>query len=97
MLPEELYKSRRNHNNTPKSTLLIFTNYIVVLVSSSLCTSCDSINWFFWVILAGLLVYNVFTLRRFHEEYNKPTIIAYIISLIVLVGLFIGIVFKGNC
>jgi len=97
MLPEELYKRRRNHNNTPKSTLLILTNYIVVLVGSSLCTSCGSISWFFWVIIAGLVVYNVFTIRRFHEEYNKPTIIAYIISLVVLAGLFTGVVLKGNC
>jgi len=97
MLPEELYKRRRNHNNTPKSLLLIFANYIVVLVSASLFTSCNKINWFFWVIVAGMSVYNYFDIRRFHEEYNKVTIIAYVVSLVVLIGLFVGFVVKGNC
>lgn len=97
MLPEEVYKRRRNHNNTPKSLLLILANYIVILVSASLFTSCNQINGFFWVIIAGMAVYNFFDVRRFREEYNKVTIIAYVVSLVVLIGLFIGFVVKGNC
>jgi hypothetical protein len=98
MVPDELYKRRRRHNNTPKSLLLILTNYITVLVCTSLFTSCSSVNWFFWVIIGGLAIYNFFNIRRFHEEYNKVTIIAYIISLVFLVLLFFIFRIKGlNC
>jgi hypothetical protein len=98
MIPEELYKRRRNHNNTPKSILLIIANYVVVLVSTSLFTTCKQVNWFFWVIIAGLVVYNFFDIRRYREEYNKITIIAYIISLVVLIALFITFMVMGqNC
>jgi len=94
MLPEQLYKRRRNHNNTPKSLLLILANYVIVLVSTSLFTSCNHISWFFWVVLGGLAIYNYFYIRRFHEEYNKVTIVAYIISLVALSTLFI--IFMAN-
>ena len=89
MIPEELYKRRRNHNNTPKSLLLILANYITVLVSTSLFTSCTKINTFFWIVMAGLAVYNFFTIRRFHDEFNRVTIIAYVLSVVVLIGLFV--------
>jgi hypothetical protein len=97
MIPEGLYKRRRNHNNTPKPLLLIFTNYIITLVGTSLFTSCNHINQFFWVIVAGLAVYNFFNIRRFHDEYNKITTIAYIISVVVLIGLFIAFRITGQC
>ncbi|HEY0245808.1 MAG TPA: hypothetical protein VGC01_09615 [Mucilaginibacter sp.] len=97
MIPEELYKRRRNHNNTPKSMLLILANYVTILVSTSLFTSCTHINQFFWVIVAGLVIYNFFNIRRFHEEYNKITIIAYIISIVVLIALFILFRSTGQC
>jgi hypothetical protein len=96
MLPEELYKRRRNHNNTPKSLLLILANYIIVLVGTSLFTSCNHISWFFWIIIAGLATYNFFNIRRFHEEYNKPTIIAYVISVVALAALFIIFMLNGQ-
>jgi hypothetical protein len=89
VIPEELYKRRRRHNNTPKSTLLIIANFVVVLVATSLFTSCGKINWFFWVVVASLGVYNFFDVRRYHEEYNKITTITYIVSLVLLVGMFI--------
>ena len=89
MLPEELYKRRRNHNNTPKSLLLILANYVTVLVCMSLFTNCTKITNFFWVVIAGLAVYNFFTIRRFHDEFNRVTIVAYIVSLVLLIGLFI--------
>ncbi len=96
MLPEEVYKRRKRHNNTPKSTLLIIANYIVVLVCASLFTSCNKINWIFWVVIAGMAVYNFFDIRRYHDEYNKPTIIAYISSLVILIGVFIYYLTKGQ-
>ena len=89
MIPDNLYKRRRNHNNTPKSLLLILANYATVLVSTSLFTNCTSINTFFWIVMAGLGVYNYFTIRRFRDEFNTATIIAYVISLVILISLFI--------
>jgi len=88
MVPEELFKRRRGHK-TPKPTLLIITNFITVMVAVSLFTSCNKINWFFWVILGGVAVYNFFDIRRYHEEYNRITIISYCISVAVLVFLLI--------
>jgi hypothetical protein len=88
MIPEELFKRRRNHNNTPESTLLIIANYIVVCLAFALFTSHNHINGFFWIVLAFLAWYNYYTIRRNREEYNKVTIIAYIISLVVLFLLY---------
>jgi cell division protein FtsW (lipid II flippase) len=94
MIPDELYKRRRRHNNTPESILLIIANFIVVSVSIPVFTTRTHINWFFWVVIGLLAIYNFFTIRRNREEYNRITIIAYIVSDIVLVVLFF--VFKGS-
>lgn len=75
MIPEELYKRRRRHDNTPASMVLIITNYIVTTI---LFTSINATSWFFYVVLAGLALYNYYTIRRNREEYNRITIIAYI-------------------
>ena len=88
MIPEEVFKRRRRHNNTPESVLLIIANFIVVSVSLTLFTRKDHVGWFFWVVIGLLAVYNFFTIRRNREEYNKITIIAYVISMIVLCVLF---------
>jgi hypothetical protein len=88
MIPEELFKRRRNHNNTPESTLLIIANYIVVCIAFALFTGHNHISAFFWVVLTFLAWYNYYTIRRNREEYNKVTIIAYIISLVVLFLLY---------
>jgi uncharacterized membrane protein YfcA len=95
MIPEEIFKRRRNHNNTPESILLIITNYIVVSVGVALFSNHKHINWFFWVIIALLAWYNFYTIRRNREEYgNRATAIAYIISLGILVAVFF--LFKAN-
>jgi len=95
MIPEELFKRRRRHNNTPESTLLILANFIVICLATSLFTSKTHINWFFWVVLGLLAVYNFFTIRRNREEFqNKIIIISFVVSTLVLVGLFF--VFKGR-
>lgn len=88
MLPEELYKRRRNHNNTPPSALLILANYIVFAVATEFWATCTKINSFYWAVLAGLAIYNFFTIRRNREEYLKPQVIAYVISLAGLLLLF---------
>lgn len=94
MIPDEIFKRRRNHNNTPESVLLIIANYIVVFVALSLFTSRTHVNWFFWVVLGFLALYNFFTIRRNREEYNRVTTIAYIASLVVLVAVFF--MFRGK-
>ena len=82
MLPENLYKRRKSHNNTPPSVLLIITNCVILAVLMSLFATCDRVNNFFWVAIALLAVYNVYTVRRNHEEYNRLNIIIYVASII---------------
>lgn len=95
MIPEEIFKRRRNHNNTPESVLLIITNYIVFSLALALCSNKGHIHWFFWVITAFLAWYNVYVIRRNPDEYgNKATRIAYAISLAALVAVFF--LFKAN-
>jgi hypothetical protein len=77
MIPEELYKRRRRHDNTPASMVLIITNYIV---TSILFTSVSATSWFFAIVMAGLILYNVYTIRRNREEYTRINIIAYIVG-----------------
>ncbi|MBB3969843.1 hypothetical protein [Mucilaginibacter phyllosphaerae] len=88
MLPEGLYKRRRNHNNTPPSLLLVLTNCIVLAVLIQLFTGCRTINNFFWAAIGILALYNVYTIRRNCEEYNKLNILIYILSLLFMVFLF---------
>jgi len=95
MIPDELFKRRPRHNNTPESTLLILANFIVVCLATSLFTSKTNINWFFWVVVGVLAIYNFFTIRRNREEFgNKIVLVSYIVSTLVLVGLFF--ILKGR-
>ena len=87
-LPEEVFKRRRNHNNTPESVLLILANYIVIFASSILLADKKHINPFFWVVVATLAVYNFFTIRRNREEFQGVTLISYIVSVLILIGVF---------
>jgi len=89
MLPEEVFKRRQRHNNTPAAILLIIANFIVTALALSLFTGKGNINWFFWVVEAVLAFYNYYTIRRNREEFeNKATIISYVISLALLVVVF---------
>ena len=89
MIPEEIFKRLPRHNNTPASVLLIIANFIVTAGALSLFADKDHVSWFFWVIEAGLAVYNFFTIRRNVEEFeNKGVLYSYIFSLVVLVGVF---------
>ena len=85
MLSEDIFKRRRNHNNTPKSVLLIIANYMVCCV---LFTIVSKLNWFFWLVLILLAIYNYFTIRRYRDEYTRVNIIAYAVSLIGLVLMY---------
>ena len=88
MLPDEVYKRRPNHNNTPESITLIIANFIVFAVATQLFVTCNKINTFFWVIVGALAVYNSFNIRKYREDYHKPQIIAYILSLVIMVIFF---------
>jgi hypothetical protein len=87
MLPEEVFK--RRHYGTPQSILLIITNYAVFAIAVSLFASGKTINWFFWVCIGLLAVYNYINIRKDREEYNKARIISYIISVLLLIAVFI--------
>ena len=87
-LPDEVFKRRRNHNNTPESILLILANYIVVFAASTLFADKKHINPFFWVVIAALAAYNFFTIRRNREEFQGAILISYIASTVILIGVF---------
>jgi hypothetical protein len=85
LIPEEVFKRRKQHNNTPESIILIIVNFIVVSLGETLFWDKHHINWFFWVVIGLLVVYNFFSLRKNLEVYSKVDFIAYVSSMIVLV------------
>jgi len=96
MLPEELYK--RRHFGTPETLILIMVNYVVMAVAIEIFAMCVKINWFFWVIVAGLALYNYYTIRRNRYEYNRNNIIGYVASIAGVLLMFILFRLKaGNC
>ncbi len=86
MLPEEVFK--RRHFGTPESFFLITVNYVVVALGMEFWGMCAKINWFFWVAIALLALYNFYQLRREREMYDKVRWIAYGISVAGLVLMF---------
>lgn len=86
MLPEEVYK--RRHYGTPQSFFLIIANYVVMVLAMEFFAQCTKINPFFWITLGLLAAYNFYKIRREREEYSKPHIIAYVVSLAGLILLF---------
>ena len=88
MLPKEVYKRRARHNNTPEAITLIIANFVVVFAGVTLFADKTHVHWFFWVVLGFLGIYNIFTIRRNREDFNKITIIVYVASILVLVAAF---------
>jgi 4-hydroxybenzoate polyprenyltransferase len=87
MLPDDLYK--RRHYGTPQSILLIMANYVVFAVATSLFASSGTINIFFWIVMGVLAIYNFTNIRKDREQYNRIRIIAYVVSVLLLVVMFI--------
>ena len=87
LIPEEVYK--RRHYGTPQSMLLIVANFTVLTVTISLFAAGKHVNWFFWVSMGLLALYNFFNIRKDREEYTRPRIIAYVLSVLLMVVLFI--------
>ena len=88
MLPDEVYKRRPNHNNTPESVTLIIANFIIFAVATQLFVSINKISTAFWVVVGALVVYNFFNIRKYHEDYSKAQVIAYVLSVIIMVIFF---------
>jgi len=87
MGPNELFK--RRHYGTPQSVMLLLTDYLVFGICSTLFASDKTISWFFWVCIGVLAGYNFFNIRKDREEYNRFRIIAYVVSVLLMVGMFI--------
>jgi hypothetical protein len=86
MLPDEVYK--RRHYGTPQSMLLIIANFTVLALNISLFAKEKQINWFFWVVMGLLAIYNFFNIRKDREEYTRVRIIAYVMSVLLMIVLF---------
>lgn len=82
----DLFTRKRRHNNTPKYVLLIIANYVVCC---ALFTLDLKLNWFFFLTIILLGVYNYFNIRRNIEEYTRPIVIAYGVSLLGLILFFV--------
>jgi uncharacterized membrane protein YwaF len=95
MLPDEVYK--RRHFGTPQSFFLITVNFVVLALAVQMFAACAHIQTFFWVVLAGLVAYNIYKIRHDREEYDKIRIIAYIISLAAMVLLFFAFRINLHC
>jgi hypothetical protein len=85
MASGEIFNRRRRHNNTPKYALLIIANFVTCC---ALFTVDSKLNWFFFITIGGLAVYNYFTIRRHIHEFTKPVVIAYAVSILVHLLLF---------
>jgi uncharacterized membrane protein HdeD (DUF308 family) len=88
MGPDDFYK--RRHYGTPQSILLIMANFIVFAVAASMFASSKTINSFFWVVMGVLAIYNFTNIRKDREEYTRIRIIAYLISILLMIGMFIA-------
>lgn len=84
---------KRKHYGTPQSTTLIIANYVVFAVVLTITDG--KAGWFFWIALALLALYNFFNIRKDRGEYTKARIIAYVISVLVLIGMFFLFKFKS--
>jgi hypothetical protein len=89
MLIPEAFKPRRRHKNMAESIKLIIANFVVISVGATFCLGHRHINWFFWIILGGLAVYNFFTLRKDLEVYTRADRIAYISHIFILLLLIL--------
>lgn len=84
---------KRRHYGTPQSTTLIIANYVVFAVI--LTFTAGKTGWFFWIAIGLLALYNFFNIRKDRAAYNKPRIIAYVISIVTMAALFFLFKYKG--
>ena len=85
---------KRKHYGTPQSAMLIIANYVVFAVVLSFTGG--KTGWFFWIAILLLALYNFFNIRKDREEYTKARIIAYVISIVIMVAMFFVFKIKGQ-
>jgi uncharacterized protein with PQ loop repeat len=85
MATGDIFNRKRRHTKTPKYAMLIITNFAVC---GALFTLTTKLNWFFILSLVLLGVYNYYTIRRNIDEYNKPVIIANVVTFAAIVLLY---------
>jgi uncharacterized membrane protein HdeD (DUF308 family) len=89
---------KRRHYGTPQSTLLIITNFIVFATVTTIFASSCTVSSFFWICMGLLALYNYFNIRKDREEYTKARIIAYVISIVGMIAVFIVMRYASqNC
>lgn len=86
MIPEEIFK--RRHFGMPVLITLIWTNYIVMIINTYIFAMCTQIKWYFWVVLGLLAVYNFYQINRNRENFDRKNLLAYGISLVLLLVVF---------
>jgi hypothetical protein len=78
--PETIFKDR--NYSQPSLISLITANYIVFAVMIQFTVDCARVHWFLWVSLAGLALYNYYTIKRNIDEFSeKRTQIIYVASI----------------
>lgn len=79
--PEVVFRDRNYSQDSLVS--LITANYIVFAIAVQACVNCQRIHWSLWVVVAGLVIYNYFTIKRNIDEFSeKRTQIIYGISIL---------------
>lgn len=91
MIPKELYN--RRHFGTPWLFSLFIADAIAVCLVVPFFRW--PVNWIFWAFIVLLAVYNFFTIRRNREDFNRISIISYIIFLLILMGGIVLILYRG--
>jgi hypothetical protein len=86
MIPEEIFK--RRHFGTPESVSLIVINYLATIIDIQAFAMCTQIKWYFWLVLGFLAAYNFYRIRRNPDGFDRKTMIAYGISLVLLLAVF---------
>jgi len=85
--PENLFRDRNYSQQSLVS--LITANYIVFAIAVQASVNCERVHWFLWIVLAGLAVYNYFTIKRNIDEFSeKKTQIIYGLSMLGLALLY---------
>jgi threonine/homoserine efflux transporter RhtA len=79
--PEKIFRDRNYSLQALVS--LITANYIVFAIGVQASVNCQRVHWFLWVVIAGLALYNYYTIKRNTDEFaEKRTQIMYGISIL---------------
>jgi hypothetical protein len=93
LIPKEVFQPRKQHTRTSEAIMLIMINFIVISIGEVLFFGHQHINWFFWIVVVFLALYNFFSLRKNLEVYSKVDRIVYTVSTVVLAILVVLVYF----